>query len=116
MYLPHLDEITQAISPETGQHTKTDTDGTQRTPSNGAGSVEVFPDADLAKGRAEYIQGVLKNSGFRGQSTTTHTDLFWCGSRPTSAPRPCASDRGSVIRLVGTLPLVKDPCASWARS
>jgi hypothetical protein len=39
----------------------------QRTPSNGAGSIEVFPDADLAKGRAEYIQGVLKNSGLGGR-------------------------------------------------
>jgi hypothetical protein len=27
------------------------------------GSIEVFPDAELAKGRALYIQGVLKNSG-----------------------------------------------------
>jgi hypothetical protein len=27
------------------------------------GSIEVFADADLAKARAEYIQGVLKNSG-----------------------------------------------------
>ena len=57
----------------------------------------MFPDADLAKGRTEYIQGILKNSGFREQSTTTYTDLFWCGSRLTPAPRPCASDRGSLI-------------------
>ena len=34
-------------------------------------------------GRAEYIQGVLKNSGL-GHSMTTHADLF-CGSRVTSA-------------------------------
>ena len=56
-------EITQAISPETGQHTKTDTDGTQKDAIERGGSIEVFPDADLAKGRAEYIQGVLKNRG-----------------------------------------------------
>ena len=42
---------------------KADTDGTQKDAIERAGSIEVFPDADLAKGRAEYIQGVLKSSG-----------------------------------------------------
>ena len=42
---------------------KTDTDGTQKDAIERGGSIEVFPDANLAKGRAEYTQGVLKNSG-----------------------------------------------------
>jgi hypothetical protein len=42
---------------------KTDTEGTQKDAIERGGSIEVFPDADLAKGRADYIQGVLKNSG-----------------------------------------------------
>ena len=42
---------------------KADTDGTQKDAIERSGSIEVFPDADLAKGRAEYIQGVLKSSG-----------------------------------------------------
>jgi hypothetical protein len=42
---------------------KTDTDGTQKDAIERGGSIEVFPDAELAMGRAEYIQGVLKNSG-----------------------------------------------------
>jgi hypothetical protein len=42
---------------------KTDTDETQKDAIERGGSIEVFPDADLAKGRAECIQGVLKNSG-----------------------------------------------------
>ena len=32
----------------------------------------MFPDADLAKGRAEYIQGVLKNSGFGEEYDYVH--------------------------------------------
>jgi hypothetical protein len=40
-----------------------DTGGTQKDAIERGGSIEVFPDAELAKGRAEYIQGVLKNSG-----------------------------------------------------
>jgi hypothetical protein len=54
MHFPHLDEITQPISPETGQHTKSDTDGTQKDGLERGGSIEVFPDADLAKGHAEH--------------------------------------------------------------
>lgn len=46
---------------------KTDTEGTQKDAIERGGSIEVFPDADLAKGRAEYIQGVLKNSGLGGR-------------------------------------------------
>jgi hypothetical protein len=42
---------------------KADTDGTQKDAIERGGSIEVFPDADLAKGRAEYVQGVLKSSG-----------------------------------------------------
>ena len=42
---------------------KTDPDGTQKNAIERGGSIKVFPDANLAKGRAEYIQGVLKNSG-----------------------------------------------------
>lgn len=62
---------------------KTDSEGTQKVAIERGGSIEVFPDADLAKGRADYIQTVLKNSGLGAQSTTTYTDLFWCGSRVT---------------------------------
>jgi hypothetical protein len=36
----------------------------------------VFPDADLAKGRAEYIQGVPKSSGL-GAEHDSYRDLFW---------------------------------------
>jgi len=32
----------------------------------------VFPDAQLAKGRAEYIQGVLKNSGLGAEYDYLH--------------------------------------------
>ena len=42
---------------------KTDTDGTQKDAIERGGSIEVFPDADLAKGRAEYIQGVQRAAG-----------------------------------------------------
>ena len=42
---------------------KTDTDGTQKDAIERGGSIEVFPDAELAIGRAEYTQGVLKDSG-----------------------------------------------------
>src|SRR5829696_400079 len=54
-----------------------------------------------------------RNSEF-GQSTTTYTDLFWCGSRVTSAQpkpeitratrltrRPCRAGRSSVRKTVG---------------
>jgi hypothetical protein len=42
---------------------KADTEGTQKAAIEWGGSIEVFADADLGKARAEYIQGVLKNSG-----------------------------------------------------
>jgi hypothetical protein len=42
---------------------KADTDGTDKDAIERGGSIEVFPDAELPKGRAQYIQGVLKNSG-----------------------------------------------------
>jgi hypothetical protein len=39
------------------------------------GSIEVFPDAELAKGRAEYIRAPLRTAGW-GLSTTTYADLY----------------------------------------
>ena len=51
---------------------KADTDGTQKDAIERGGSIEVFPDADLAKGRAEYIQGVLKNSGLGAEYDYVH--------------------------------------------
>ena len=62
---------------------KTDTDGTQKNAIERGGSIEVFPDAELAMGRAEYIQASLRTAGWE-QSTTTYADLFR-GSRVTSA-------------------------------
>jgi hypothetical protein len=40
-----------------------DIEGAEEDAIERGGSIEVFPDAELAKGRAEYIQGALKNSG-----------------------------------------------------
>ena len=51
---------------------KADTDGTQKDAIERGGSIEVFPDAELAKGRAEYIQGVLKNSGLGAEYDYVH--------------------------------------------
>ena len=42
---------------------KADIEGAEEDAIERGGSIEVFPDAELAKGRAEYIQGALKNSG-----------------------------------------------------
>ena len=42
---------------------KADIEGAEGDAIERGGSIEVFPDAELAKGRAEYIQGALKNSG-----------------------------------------------------
>ena len=42
---------------------KTDIQGTDKDAIERGGSIEVFPDAELARGRAEYLQSVLKNSG-----------------------------------------------------
>jgi hypothetical protein len=36
----------------------------------------VFPDADLAKGRAEYIQGILKNSGLGAEYDYLHGSVL----------------------------------------
>jgi hypothetical protein len=46
---------------------KADVEGTEKDAIERGGSIEVFPDAELAKGRADYIQGVLKNSGLRAE-------------------------------------------------
>jgi transposase-like protein len=42
---------------------KADIEGAEEDAIECGGSIQVFPDAELAKGRAVYIQGVLKNSG-----------------------------------------------------
>ena len=42
---------------------KADIEGAEEDAIERGGSIEVFRDAELAKGRAEYIQSVLKNSG-----------------------------------------------------
>ncbi len=47
-------------------------DGTQKDAIERGGSIEVFPDAHLAKGRAEYIQGVPKNSGLGAEYDYLH--------------------------------------------
>jgi len=43
---------------------KKDIAGTAKDAIERGGSVEVFPDAELAKARADYIQGILKSGGF----------------------------------------------------
>ena len=52
---------------------KADIDETEQDAIECGGSIEVFPDAELAKGRAEYIQGVLRNGG-------------WCQAGRTGIP------------------------------
>lgn len=42
---------------------KEDIAGTAKDAIERGGSVEVFPDAELARGRADYIQGILKSGG-----------------------------------------------------
>jgi hypothetical protein len=49
-----------------------DTEGTDKDAIERGGSIEVFPDAELAKGRAEYIQCVLKTSGLGAEYDYLH--------------------------------------------
>jgi hypothetical protein len=80
--------VTHRKLPSRLSYLKTDTDGTQKDAIERGGSIVVFPDAELAMGRAEYIQGVLKNSGL-GQSMTTYA--------------------GPVLRVTGNLSPSKAP-------
>jgi hypothetical protein len=49
-----------------------DTEGADKDAIERGGSIEVFSDAELAKGRAEYIQGILKNSGLGAEYDYLH--------------------------------------------
>ena len=51
---------------------KADIEGAEEDAIERGGSIEVFPDAELAKGRAEYIQGALKNSGLGAEYDDVH--------------------------------------------
>jgi hypothetical protein len=53
-----------------------DTEGTDKDAIERSGSIEVFPYADQAKGRAEYIQGILKNSGLGAEYDYLHGSVL----------------------------------------
>ena len=66
---------------------KTDTDGTQKDAIERGGSIEVFPDAELAMGRAEYIQASLRTAGWEQSTTTSRTCSAVTGNlSPSKAP------------------------------